>query len=224
MKIKKKLFFTIWVTSLYSVILLLQTVPMTLAYIYYGPYTEEVTIYLVDDYYDEDMATVTMYVERYVNVYYCHAKVTKVGVTIDYVWQRWDGYIELDTVAVETGEEPWNTWSCLETHWIDDQIACGYYMVNYNWEAPETYEAYPNVIFDWHYGQKGKCGIIETHPDWPIVWRLVADGDYLYVDTILYTNWIFRLQFAYQYYKGAVIIYRNGWSPVSFSGPWTYFI
>lgn len=185
------------VTMLFSAAILLQIASEAEAYIWYGPYTKEKTIYFVDSEYNEYVASITMYIEYYDNPYYLDTKVTKVRVTIDYFWERYDeGYIELEYIAVETGKEPLNTWSSVEIHW--DAFP---YIYNYEWEPPETYEASPNVYFDLDAGEEGKYGIIQPG------YRLVADGNHLYVYLVLVTDTPFEIQLAWQYRWNVVIEY-----------------
>lgn len=215
----------ILITLLCSVILQLQVVPMASAYFgpKAGPIRKEVTIYLVDDYYDEVVATVTISMEYTIWLYYMIIEVTEVAVTIDYVWQRFDGYMLLNNVGLETGEpgeEPWDSYHYFMEHWRDFPD-----IWNHNWQNPETYEAYPNVFFNHDSGQTGKYGIWKVLPSAPPTWRLIVDGNYLYVSTTLTTDFPRRMQYALQFNRNVVILYRNlpGWAPIWFSGDVQHF-
>lgn len=221
---KKKLLFSILATSMFSITLLFQTVPTVSAYYWwYGPYQRQFTVEIWDSYYNEHAVTVTMYVKYYFNWYYNDVKVAKVKVTIDYLWSRVpDGYIELRQVVLCTGVEPLNTLDSCIVHWYRHDM----WLLNYNWDPPSTYQAYPNSVFDVDTGVVGKYGIIERYPPDLMTYQLLADGNQLYLDTDISTTWCFRFQFAWQFWNNVVLIYQNGQSFASpFSeNPLSYFV
>jgi len=185
------------VATLTSIVLatLLLLVPVGTVSAYpYGPYKRTRTVTLVNQNYEE-IYRLTLYVEYYDYPYGMDVKVTKVRVTLTFLYD--DGYAEMQFVELLVGKEPWNSEASLYKYWGDyhlEQETLVYY------GDTKTYQAYPNVFMPLKSGIAGEGGIWKVLPADCRTWRLIADGLHFYASIIVVVGLPVRDQFAMQFH------------------------
>ena len=118
----------------------------------------------------------------------------EVKVTFQYMYRRTKEDATLDHVSLETGRSPWNSPSCVTQHWKKSPWIKSKYGY-----PPKTFTAQPKVEFGKKSGRKGVYGTTLTGPR---IYRVIADGNYMWLMFYIGTGEFQFIQFAWQFNWG----------------------